>query len=231
MKESMLLSVVNLVILIFCQVEEKLADQDKKHSQAKIWLSELITIGLLFSLKGYSFNRFYSWLHASDLFPTLPSRTRLVRLMITHQELFLQFFQPETVLNIADSFGIELCHPIREKRKGSTIGKKGLSNHRWIVGRKVNIAINQKAMIIVLQESEANRHDQIFNPALSKINGVVLCDSGHKSADAMPDNLKICKRGTWNNRMIIETVFSLWKRVLNAKQMLVRTIEGLALTP
>ena len=38
------------------------AIQGEEHPQAKLSLSELITIGLLFSLKGGFFRRFYRWL-------------------------------------------------------------------------------------------------------------------------------------------------------------------------
>ena len=44
------------------------------------------------------------------------------------------FLAQPTVLGVADSYGIELRHPVREGRRPGQIGKKGKSNHRWIVG-------------------------------------------------------------------------------------------------
>jgi hypothetical protein len=42
-----------------------------------------------------------------------------------------------TVLGVIDTYGIELIHPMREGRSPQQIGRKGLSNHRWIVGGKL----------------------------------------------------------------------------------------------
>jgi hypothetical protein len=38
---------------------------------------------------------------------------------------------------------IELIHPMREGRSLAQIGKKGQSNHRWIVGGKLCFILNQ----------------------------------------------------------------------------------------
>lgn len=52
-----------------------------RHSQAKLYPSELVTIGILFALKGGHFRAFYHWLEQDygDWFGdgTLPERTRL----------------------------------------------------------------------------------------------------------------------------------------------------------
>ena len=44
------------------------------------------------------------------------------------------FLGRPTVLGVIDTYGIELIHPVREGRSSQQIGRKGLSNHRWIVG-------------------------------------------------------------------------------------------------
>ena len=66
------------------------------------------------------------------LFPRLPERTRLFRLLKTHQDWTQAFLAAPTVLGVIDTYGIELIHPIREGRSSQQIGRKGLSNHRWI---------------------------------------------------------------------------------------------------
>ena len=38
---------------------------------------------------------------------------------------------------VVDSYGIELIHPVRHGRAQQSIGQKGRSNHRWIVGGKL----------------------------------------------------------------------------------------------
>ena len=43
------------------------------------------------------------------------------------------FLAKPTILGVADSYGVELCHPVRSGRDFHQAGKKGKSNHRWIV--------------------------------------------------------------------------------------------------
>ena len=77
------------------------------------------------------------------LFPRLPERTRLFRLLKTHQDWTRVFLAAPTVLGVIDTYGIELIHPMREGRSPQQIGRKGLSNHRWIVGGKLCLLLNQ----------------------------------------------------------------------------------------
>jgi hypothetical protein len=51
----------DLIILIFCAVDDEMSAVPK-HPQAHLYPSELITIGLLFALKGGHFRAFYRWL-------------------------------------------------------------------------------------------------------------------------------------------------------------------------
>ena len=46
--------------------------------------------------------------------------------------------------SVIDSYSIELIHPIREGRNPSQVGKKGLSNRRWIVGVKLCWLVTHK---------------------------------------------------------------------------------------
>jgi hypothetical protein len=48
-----------------------------------------------------------------------------------------------TVLGIIDPYRIELSHPMRAGRSPQQIGRKGLSKHRWIVGGKRCLLVNQ----------------------------------------------------------------------------------------
>ena len=51
----------DIIIMIFCEVYDHLPEIPK-HSQAKLYPSELVTIGILFALKGGHFRAFYRWL-------------------------------------------------------------------------------------------------------------------------------------------------------------------------
>ena len=118
--------------------------------RAHLWPSEVVTLGLLHALKGGGNRAFYRWLtHDSrPLFPRLPERTRLFRLFTTHHDWTQAFLAAPTVLGVIDTYGIELIHPMREGRSPQQIGRKGLSNHRWIVGGKLCLLLNQWGLVV-----------------------------------------------------------------------------------
>ena len=96
------------------------------------------------------------------LFPRLPERTRLFRLFTTHQDWTQVFLAAPTVLGGIDTYGIELIHPIREGRSPQQIGRKGVSNHRWIVGGKLCLLLNQWGLIVGWACATANVADNTF---------------------------------------------------------------------
>ncbi|MDE2820101.1 MAG: hypothetical protein OXI40_10260 [Chloroflexota bacterium] len=67
-------------IQLFCRVDDQMKDVPK-HSQAKMYPSELATLGILFALKGKGCRAFYHGVsrNFSDLFPKLLQRTRFFR--------------------------------------------------------------------------------------------------------------------------------------------------------
>src|SRR5215813_2324640 len=129
--EESMPTTIEFITALFCQVDDQLAGLPK-HPEAHLWPSEVVTLGLLHALKGVGNRPFYRW-----LFPHLPERTRLFRLLRTHHAWAQGFLAAPTVLGVIDTYGIELIHPIREGRSPQQIGRKGLSNHRWIVGGKL----------------------------------------------------------------------------------------------
>ncbi len=50
-----------IIILSFCYVDDQMRNVPK-HPQAKLHPSELVTIGILFALKGRHLRAFYRWL-------------------------------------------------------------------------------------------------------------------------------------------------------------------------
>ena len=75
------MTIQEFITEMFCRVDDAMPDQ-QKHSQALLHLSETVTLGLLFALKGAGTRAFYRWADANlrPLFPRLPERTRLFRL-------------------------------------------------------------------------------------------------------------------------------------------------------
>ena len=214
------------IIAVFCEIDDRMPNMPK-HPQAKQYPSELVTIGVLFALKGGYFRVFYRWLKRDfdALFGGLPHRTRLQRLLCTHQDWCQVFLTQPSFFTVIDSYGIELIHPIREGRSARQIGKKGKSNWRWIVGMKVCWLINDDGQVVSWVWATANAHDQVFLPLVEAVEDVsiVLADTGFNDADGIPANLKLCPRGTWNERMLVETALSLVTMVCGLKKVFHRT--------
>lgn len=220
----------DFIIKLFCRVDDHMKDIDK-HPQAKLYPSEIVTLALLFALKGTSSRNFYRWIKRDyqQLFPLLPERTRLFRLFNTHRDWAERFLAQPTLFGVTDSFGIEFCHPVREMRfpKRQRIGKKGKSNSRWIVGGKLCVVLNKWGAVVGWQAATAKVSDTEFHPLLRQFEEemIIFADTGFHSKEGDPKNVKICERGRWNVRMVVESVFSLLTRVCHSKQMKIRVWE------
>jgi len=176
---------------------------------------------------------FYRWLTRDyrALFPQLPERTRLFRLFRTHQDWTQGFLAAPTVLGVIDTDGIELIHPMREGRSPQQIGRKGLSNHRWIVGDKLCLVLNQWRLIVAWECATANVADNTFQWLIRQFEErmVLLSDTGFHAAEGDPSNLKVCQRGEWQDRMLVETVLSMltlvshFKRTIRLKARIIFT--------
>lgn len=217
------MTAVDFITKLFCRVDDEIGYR-AKHSQGKLYPSEIVTIGMLFALKGVGQRAFYRWLVANhkDMFPNLPSRTRLFRTLKVHQVDAEDFLAAPSMLGVIDSYGIELIHPRREGRSEQQIGKKGKSNHRWIVGGKLSIVLNHLGQLVDWDCDTANVYDgSAFQRLVDKFKHdmVIFSDTGWEKVDWRPTNLRICKRGEWNVRMLIETVFSMLTRICHTKHM------------
>ena len=223
------MNIADFITELYCKIDDALPDFPH-HPQAILSISELVTIGVLHAMKNVKQRPFYRWLkdNYDCLFPKLPHRTRLFRRLETQAGWIGYFLAQPTVLGVADSYGIELRHPIREGRRERQIGKKGVSNHRWIVEGKLCVVQNQWGLITDWDCATANVHDQTFLPLLATYDGqmIVLTDTGFHRAKGDPANVKVCKRGQWNVRMTVETTFSMLTQVWGSKEMRHRTWAG-----
>jgi hypothetical protein len=224
------MSTEDFIIDLFIRVDSKLAD-GPKHPQAQLYPSEVVTLALLFALKGSGPRAFYRWLSNNyrAWFPHLPERTRLFRLFTTHADWADYFLVPPTLLGVADTYGIELIHPWREDRSEWQIGRKGLSNHRWIVGAKLGYVVNHYGLIVAWDYAAANVPDNAFHDLIADFQAemVILTDMAFHAKAGDPPNQKACKRGTWSGRMVVETVLSLLTGVCRLKKASQRTWGGL----
>jgi hypothetical protein len=219
------MTTVDFIIALFYPVDNHLHDLPK-HPHATLWPSEVVTLGLLHALKGVGNRAFYRWLTRDyrALFPRLPERTRLFRLFITHQDWTTAFLATPTVRGIIDTYGIELIHPRREGRSSRQIGRKGLSNHRWIVGGKLCLVLNQWGAIVAWDCATAHVAANTFQWLIRQFDErmLILSDMAFHAAEGDPANLKLCRRGEWHDRILIETVLSMLTVVCHFKKVMHR---------
>jgi hypothetical protein len=219
-----------IIILIFCAVDDGLGKLPKERN-ARLYPSEVVTIGILFALKGGHFRAFYRWLKRDwdGLFGGLPDRTALLRQLRRHEVRADQLLADPSLLNVMDSFPIELLFPIRAGRSAQQIGTKNRDKGRWSIGLKICWVLNRLGQVVGWHWLPMNHSDQDFLPLVDLLaaDGLVLTDLGFRCKAGTPENLKLCLKGTWNDRMCIETTFSLLTVVCHAKHMFHRTAHHL----
>ena len=215
------MTTTDFITELFYRVDNELGDA--KHPLASLYASEVVTLALLHALKGTGQRPFWRWLVRDyrPLFPKLPDRTRLFRLFNSHRHYVDHFLAKPSLIGVIDSYGIELLHPIREGRSENQIGKKGKSNKRWIVGGKLCYLLNHLGLIVGWACDTANVYDgSAFQQLVDEVADqmVVFSDMGFEKKDWQPTNLRLCKRGEWNVRMVVETVLSMLTYVCDFKR-------------
>jgi hypothetical protein len=214
------MTTIDFITTLFCRVDDRLCGV-AKHAQALLYPSELVTIGILYALKGCGERAFYRWLTRDyrPLFPRLPERTRLFRALTAHRGWTAYFLAEPSLLGVADSYGLELIHPRREGRSSRPLGDKGVSNWRWIIGAKLGFVLNHLGLFVAWDCNLASVSDREFRPLIAQFvdEMVVLVDTGFHGTTGDPANMKVCKRGTWNTRMLIETVLSMLTTICHLK--------------
>jgi hypothetical protein len=212
----------DIIFYIFCYVDDRMKDA-VKHRDGLLYPSEIVTIGILYALKGGRFRAFYRWLKRDYeyLFKQLPERTRLQRVLKEYQDRCDHLLVVPSFFTVADSFPIELIFPIRAGRSNQQIGKKNKDKGRWSIGIKLCWVLNEVGQVVSWTWATMNRPDQDFNLLIETLDGqtITLADLGFRCADGMPGNLKLCRKGTWNERMMVETSFSMITVVCGAKKL------------
>ncbi len=66
-----------------------------------------------------------------------------------------------------------------------------------------------------------NVPDKAFHTTISEFDPetIPLTDLGFRDAKGLPATLKLCATGTWNERMIVETTFSMLTLVCHTKKL------------
>jgi hypothetical protein len=221
-EDSTILCTEDFITALFFRVDSAAADI-RKDPRALLWPGELITLAILYGLKGRGERAFYRWADRDlrPLFPNLPERTRLFRLFAGHRDWLNRFLAEPTFFGVADSFGVEMINTLRLGRSRRQIGRRGKCARRWIAGVKLGLVCNSLGQVCAWDADLAMAYDaDAFDHLIDRFRDrmIVLSDSNfHKSPfhrrdyaqDPDPPNLKLCPRGSWGERKLIETVLSM----------------------
>ena len=230
----------DFIIELFCRVDHALAGEPK-HPQARLWPGEVVTLAILYALKGNGERAFYRWADRDlrPLFPGLPDRTRLFRLFAIHRDWANRFLADPTFFGVADSFGVEMINTLRLGRSPLQIGRRGKCARRWIAGMKLGLVLNARGQVCAWDADVAGAYDaDAFGHLIQRFadHMIVLADSNfHKSPfhrknyaqDPDPPNLKLCPRGRWGQRRLVETVLSMIRGVCGLKRVTERSWANL----
>ncbi len=87
--------------------------------------------------------------------------------------------------------------------------------------------INEAGKVVAWNFDTMNVPDKTFNPLVEPLIGqtIVLADYGFRDQAGAPEHLKFCPKGAWNERMCIETAFSMLTNVCNFKKLEHRAAE------
>jgi hypothetical protein len=131
-----------------------------------------------------------------------------------------RFLAAPTFFTVGDRFPIELRLPIGEGRSKRQIGKKGKDKGRWTIGIRLWWLLDEAGQVVGWYWLPLNRPDKEFNPLAEYFadESIVLTDLGFRDADGIPRNLKLCEKGTWNERMIIQTTYSMLTVICHVKK-------------
>ena len=77
------------------------------------------------------------------------------------------------------------------------------ANHRWIVAGKLCLVLDQVGRVVAWDRGTANVYEATFHHLIEQFADqmIILGEAGFHSAQGDPANLKICRRGAWNERM------------------------------
>src|SRR5262249_20760554 len=95
---------------------------------------------------------------------------------------------------------------------------------RWIVGGKLCLLVNQWGLVVGWACATAHVADNTFQGLIRQFEErmIVLSDTGFHATEGDPANLKLCQRGAWEDRMLVETVLSMLTLVCPLKKVMHR---------
>ncbi len=214
----------------------------RRNRKCKMSQSEVITIMLLFHLKGYRclkhFYLNYVCQHLKDDFPQTVSYTRFVELQqkaIVPMVLFLQMrcLGKCSGISFLDSTLIKVCHSKREKQnkvfKG--IAEKGKGSMGWFFGFKLHIIINERGEIIDFLITKGNVDDRqpLKDKAFhNKVFGKIFADRGYIGKDLFEklfvDGIHLVTKIKKNMK---NTLMNIYDKLLLRKRAVIESVNDI----
>lgn len=212
----------DMLIQMVCIVDDEMKDMPT-HTQALLSPSDVVTIGLQFALKGGHVRAFSRGFSRDDapVFAGWPERTRVQRLLKTHQDGCARVLAAPSFFPVIDRYPIEWLFPIRQGRSPQQVGKQGKDKGRWSVGLTWCWLRNDSGHVGVWDWATMHVHDQHVHPVIERVNGqsIVLAASGFRRVKGVPDHGTRCAKGTGNDRMTVETAVSMVTVVCDLKRL------------
>jgi hypothetical protein len=84
--------------------------------------------------------------------------------------------------------------------------------------------LNQYGLVVGWDCATANVADNTLQGLVRQFEDqmIILSDTAFHAAEGAPTNLKLCQRGAWEDRMLVETVLSMLTLVCHVKRVLHR---------
>ena len=91
--------------------------------------------------------------------------------------------------------------------------------------RKLCLLLNPLGLVVAWDCAGATAPDSAFPPLMEAFEDemIVLSDDGFHAKEGAPPNRKLCRRGTGNTRMLVETVLAMLTVVCHVKKVRHRT--------
>jgi hypothetical protein len=100
------------------------------------------------------------------------------------------------------------------------MGRKGLSNQRWMVGGQVCLWWNPYGLVVGWDGATAHVPEKTCQGLMRQGDGrrMVWSDTGCQAAAGAPANLTLGQRGAWQDRRLVETGLSMLTVVCHCKK-------------
>ena len=141
------------------------------------------------------------------LVPGRPDRPRLLRRFAPPHAGPDRLLAAPAGLGGGESDGIALRPPLRAGRRAQPSGRQGQSPPRWRGGGTLGLRLTPLGVVGAWAWAGATAPDPAFPPLREEVAGQrsVVSEDGFPAQAGEPPKLKLCHRGPWTTRLLVET--------------------------